>query len=212
METHRIAFYTIIAASLLFAAILYPIAPETVPVHWNIAGEPDAWSDAHIGILSIPIIIIATGLVLSLLSRVFGSGDTKTRRAFGWFITLVLALLLGIQVFAGLWALGHPPPVEFYLPILFALFYLGISILLPRLRKQNKLAGIRTPWTMKSEVVWTRTHLKGRRVFQVAAGITLIGAFYPEYLLLFVIASAIGALIWLVLVSYLEFKKLGEIP
>ncbi|MCP1662863.1 MAG: DUF1648 domain-containing protein [Methanocalculus sp. MSAO_Arc1] len=212
METHRIAFYTIIAASLLLAALVWPAAPDTVPIHWNIAGEPDAWADARTGIAILPALIIATGIGLALLSREFGSGDTQTRRATGWFIVLLLAFLLGIQVFAGLTATGYPVPTNFFFPILFSLLYLGTSILLPRLRKPNKLIGIRTPWTMKSEAVWIRTHQKSGRVMQAAAGITLLGSFYPDYLFLFILAPALGALLWLVLVSYREYRTFGEIP
>jgi Predicted integral membrane protein len=212
MEAHRIATLIIIAASLLTAVLIYPAAPEQIPTHWNIGGEPDAWSDTAFGLAIIPAILIATALILGAMLRYIGSGDTKTRRATGWFIVLLLALLFGIQIFQSLTILGYPVDPAFFFPILFALLYLGISILLPRIMKRNKMMGIRTPWTMRSDEVWVRTHQRSANVFRIAAGLTLFGVFYPDSIFLFVLAPAIIALLWCVLVSYLEYKNLREMP
>jgi|GEM_PF-2457417 len=212
MEAHRIATLIIIAASLFTAVLIYPAAPEMIPIHWNPGGEPDAWSDPAYGLAVIPVILIAAAFIFGALLTYIGSGDTKTRRATGWFIVMVLALLFGIQIFQGLTVLGYPLDPALFFPILFALFYLGLSILLPRATKRNRMMGIRTPWTMRSEEVWVRTHQRSANVFRIAAGITLFGVFYPDHILLFVFVPAIIALLWCVLVSYLEYKNLREMP
>lgn len=212
MEAHRIATLFIIAASLLTAVLIYPAAPEQIPTHWNIGGEPDAWLDTVFGLAIIPAILIAAALALGAMLKYIGSGDTKTRRTTGWFIALVLALLFGIQIFQALTILGYEIDPSLFFPILFALFYLGISIILPHVMKRNKMMGIRTPWTMKSEEVWIRTHQRSANIFRIAAGLTLFGVFYPAILFIFIIAPAILALIWLVLVSYLEYRNLREMP
>ncbi|MCQ1537453.1 DUF1648 domain-containing protein [Methanocalculus taiwanensis] len=210
METHRIATLIIIAASLILAALIYPAAPEQIPTHWNLGGEPDAWSDTAFGLAIIPAILVITALLFGAMLKYIGSGDTKTRRATGWFIVLIIALLFGIQIFQAISILGYPVDPALFFPILFALFYLGLSFLLPRVTKRNTMMGIRTPWTMKSEEVWVRTHQRSARVLQVASGLTLFGIFYPDHLFLFIIIPAILAMVWLVIISYLEFKNLWE--
>lgn len=212
MEAYRIATLIIIAASLLTAVLVYPAAPEQIPIHWNLGGEPDAWSDTAYGLAIIPAILIVTALIFGAMLKYIGSGDTKTRRATGWFIVMVLALLFGIQIFESLTVLGYPVDPALFFPILFALFYLGLSILLPRIMKRNKMMGIRTPWTMRSEEVWVRTHQRSANVLRIAAGLTLFGVFYPDHIFLFIIIPAILALIWLVIISYLEYKNLREMP
>jgi len=212
MEAHRIATLIIIAASLLTTVLIYPAAPEQIPTHWNPGDEPDAWSDTAFGLAIIPAILIATALILGAMLSYIGSGDTKTRRATGWFIVLVLALLFGIQIFQSLTILGYPIDPGLFFPILFALLYLGISIILPRIMKRNKMMGIRTPWTMKSDEVWVWTHQRSANIFRIAAGFTLFGVFSPDHLFLFIIIPPALALIWLVFVSYIEYKNLREMP
>ncbi|WP_211530602.1 SdpI family protein [Methanocalculus chunghsingensis] len=203
--------YAVIALSLLTAALIHPVAPEIIPTHWNLSGEPDAWSDTAYGLAIIPAIIIASALLFGMLIRHFGSGDMRTQRAAGWFIVLLLGLLYAIQINQAFTVLGHPVDPLLFFPVIFALFYLGISFLLPRLSSQNPVIGIRTPWTMKNAIVWERTHQAGARTFRIAAGLTLLGAFFPDYLFLFIIGSALGATIWLVIVSYREYRRLETI-
>ena len=212
MEAHRIATLIIIAASLLTAVLIYPAAPEQIPTHWTMGGEPDAWSDKASGLAIIPAILIAAALILGAMLKYLGSGDTRTRRATGWFIALALALLFGIQIFQSLSLLGHPVDPGLFFPILFALFSLSLSFLLPRFMKRNKMMGIRTPWTMRSDEVWVRTHQRSPHVFRAAAGLTLFGVFSPDHLFLFIIIPPALALIWLVFVSYIEYKNLREMP
>ena len=208
METHRLAILIIIAASLLLAVLLYPVVPETIPTHWNLQGEPDAWSGKAFGLVIIPLIIILTAIIFTGILAYGWKRRDPMMRTTGWFIVLILALLLGIQIYAGLAAAGSDPPARIFFPIIFALFYLGISILLPRLSTQNPVFGIRTPWTMKSPIVWERTHQAGARTFRIAAGLTLLGAFFPDHLFLFIIGSALGATVWLFIVSYREYRRL----
>jgi uncharacterized membrane protein len=211
MERYRIATITIIALSILLAIVLYPIAPEMIPTHWNIAGEPDAWSDKGFGLAIIPIILFGSALIFSVMLRYIGPTDLRGRRAAGWFIVCILGILLAIQIYAGMAAVGDPLPAALFFPILFAILYFCISFLLPRISRRNRMIGIRTPWTMKSDDVWRHTHLAGGRVFRIAAGFTLLGALFPGHLFLFIIAPAVGALLWLLLVSYREYQNLGEI-
>lgn len=208
MEHHRIATFILIAASLLTAAFTYPVAPEMIPTHWNLSGEPDAWSDKTYGLAIIPVIIIAAALIFGMLLKRYGSGDIRTRRSAGWFIVLVLGLLYAIQLYQATSILGHPVDPLLFFPVIFALLSLGISILLPRISSPNPVFGIRTPWTMKSPIVWERTHQAGARTFRIAAGLTLLGAFFPDHLFLFIIGPVLGATAWLAIVSYREYQRL----
>jgi uncharacterized membrane protein len=73
--------------------------------------------------------------------------------------------------------------------------------------KPNWFAGIRTPWTMESETVWNETHQRGFRVFLVIALFCLLGVFIPEYAYLFILLPVIIGTIYLVVYSYIVWKK-----
>lgn len=43
----------------------------------------------------------------------------------------------------------------------------------------NQTLGIRTPWTLRDESVWTATHRLAGRTFAVGGAITMVGAMLP---------------------------------
>jgi uncharacterized membrane protein len=73
--------------------------------------------------------------------------------------------------------------------------------------KKNWFVGIRTPWTLSSENVWEKTHKIGAKLFK-AAGITaLLGVLAPAYSFFFILGPILAASLYLVLYSYLEYRK-----
>ena len=69
---------------------------------------------------------------------------------------------------------------------------LGVSLLMvylgnvmPKFR-MNWFCGIKTPWTLSSKTVWTRTHRVAGRMFFAAGILGGIGAFIPNDIAKFV--------------------------
>ncbi|GAA1761547.1 SdpI family protein [Nonomuraea bangladeshensis] len=68
-----------------------------------------------------------------------------------------------------------------------------LGLVLPGIRR-NWLMGIRTPWTLASERVWTRTHQVGGRLFAVTGVMLVVTAFLvPEAALMAVMLTAVVA-------------------
>ncbi|MBD8517679.1 DUF1648 domain-containing protein [Plantibacter sp. CFBP 8804] len=53
---HLVAL-VIVAATLVIGLVVYPSAPDPMPVHFDAALQPDAWADKSIGGFLLPIII-----------------------------------------------------------------------------------------------------------------------------------------------------------
>jgi uncharacterized membrane protein len=105
-----------------------------------------------------------------------------------------------------LWSLGTKINPVIFMPVAFAviLYYLGILI---GSAEQNWTIGIRTPWTLSSKNVWDKTHQLGAKLYKIAAYITLIGLILPKFAFLFVILPLMAVSFYLVIFSFLEFKK-----
>ena len=73
--------------------------------------------------------------------------------------------------------------------------------------KRNWLAGIKTPWTISNEQVWKKTHDLGGRLFKISGLIGLLGLLIQEYAFSFMVGPILISTIYLVLYSYLEYKK-----
>ena len=76
--------------------------------------------------------------------------------------------------------------------------------------KRNYTIGIRTPWTLDNDIVWDKTHRKGEKVFKLTAILTLVGLFFSEYAFLFLFIPLVIGVIYLIVYSYIEYKKFNN--
>ena len=91
------------------------------------------------------------------------------------------------------------------MPAIGILFY-GIGVVLET-TKRNWFIGIRTPWTLSSDAVWEKTHKLGSKLFKAIAIIAFLSLFFPGQLLLLVVGPALLVALYLVVYSYIEYKK-----
>jgi uncharacterized membrane protein len=166
----------LIVGAVLFSLAVYPRLPDQVPIHWGLSGDPDRFGSRVEGAFLMPALMIA---VLAIMNW-FPSRDpraaniAKFRAAYDTVVTGTIALMTVIHVLAlgsalG-WHVNMPKVVLVSLGVLFIL----LGNLLPLVRS-NFIIGIRTPWTLSSETVWTRTHRVGGYAM-VAAGVVTIMA------------------------------------
>ena len=87
------------------------------------------------------------------------------------------------------------------------LFYSLSSLM--KSAKRNFFIGIRTPWTLASEKVWNKTHILGGKVFKLLAVLFIILSVVPGgYSIVLLLGGTFLGMGYLVLYSYLEFRKI----
>ena len=167
----------LIAGAVLFSLAVYSRLPDQVPVHWGFSGEPDRFGTRVEGAFLMPAIMIA----LLVLMRWYPSRDpraaniAKFRDAYDTVVTGTIALLSGIHVLALGDALGWRIDMARAVLISLGVLFILLGNLLPVVRS-NFIFGIRTPWTLSSETVWTRSHRVGGYAMVAAGVITIVGA------------------------------------
>ena len=73
--------------------------------------------------------------------------------------------------------------------------------------RSNFLFGIRTPWTLSSDLSWNKTHRLGGKLFVLAGIVGLIGQVVPGDNALFILlGTMIPAVILMVVYSYLVWR------
>jgi uncharacterized membrane protein len=104
------------------------------------------------------------------------------------------------------WNLGYEFDFKtFIFPMIGVLiFYTGI---LMKHAKRNWFVGIRTPWTLSSDKVWDETHRIGGDLFKISGIITICGFLLPGYALFLVLVPIIASAIFLVVYSYILYRK-----
>jgi len=161
---------------LAYLARVYPSLPPRVPMHYSGNGEANGFgSPAMLRTVVLTTTLIALGIFL--LIRFLPLIDPKQKVRYsqaalvkiGYAVVAFLSALMVFQIYSA--SAGHLTfPVRWLYPLL-GLFFAFLGNLFNNL-KPNYFVGIRTPWTLESEVVWKKTHQLGGRVW-LAGGLII---------------------------------------
>jgi len=209
MTKGEIAGLVILAVSLVAAAVCYPKMPELMASHWNAAGEVDGHASRLAGLLLTPIVIAVMWLLFVAIPRIdpLKKNIARFRGIFDWFIVVMLLFVLSIEAQVVLWNLNVNVPPWTTMPIALGFLFFFVGLLLGK-AKRNYFIGIRTPWTLASDVVWDKTHRLGSRLFMISGGIALLGVLFGRYAGIFILVPVLVSTAVVVVYSYVEYARL----
>ncbi len=196
---------------LAFALSLYfsPEMPEQMASHWDMAGQVDGYMDKSWGLFLLPLMMAGAGLLMYFLPSIdpLKANIQKFREYYDGFIAILLAFLLFVHIQVVLWNAGIKLNPGSTMPLGLGMLMMYVGILFEK-AKRNWFIGIRTPWTLSSDIVWERTHRLGSKLFIAAGVIVLLGSLLPEYSIYPVLIPVLAAALIPAVYSYLEFRKL----
>ena len=205
----ELSLLAIIGAMLVASAIVWPVAPESFPVHFDLLGQPDRYGSKAEGLLAMPIVALLTYAVLRWLPRL--DPARANYAAFGAaYSTIRVAVML---VFAAIHAalllplIGIPVDQAMAIRVIVGALLIALGAVLGKIRP-NWLVGVRTPWTLASKQSWVRSHRLAGWVF-ILSGVTWIGSAGIEGvrgILLALGVTGVG-LIWTIVYSYLVWRR-----
>jgi len=205
---YNIAIAGIILLSFAIGIYLYPQMPDSLPSHWNAAGEVDGYMPKFWGLFLLPL--MSAGLFLLFLAipmiDPLKHNIAKFRKYFDRFILLIMGFFLYIYLLTILWAFGLTFNFIYAMVPAFSVLFYYAGVLTEN-AKQNWFIGIRTPWTLSSEKVWDKTHKLGGKLFKLAALVGLLGLLFQDYAIWIVIIPVIFVAVYTIFYSYLEFQK-----
>ena len=181
-----------------------------MPTHWDIHGNVNGWMPRHIGAWLMPFVMAGIGLLLSALPALSPKGYQldRARPVYNYIGILVMGMLGCMHVVTLQAAMGGSFDIGRAIIGSICVFLALMGNVLPKVQR-NFWVGIRTPWTLASEQVWTATHRFAGRLL-VAAGalgaiLTLLGIPALPILYLIIIAALIPAAY-----SYVIYQKLDK--
>ena len=208
MNRFNLIAIIIIVLSVLIGIFSYGYFPEKVASHWGPRGEVNGFMPKFWGIFLMPLISIALLLLFIIIPKFdpLKKNYEKFRRYYDSFILMVIIFLFYIFLLTIIWNLGifFNMSLAIIPAIGFLFFYIGILL---KNTKRNWFLGIRTPWTLSSDIVWDKTHRLGSKLFMLSGIITLVGILFPDLFIWFVLAPVLISSVWLYLYSYLVYKK-----
>lgn len=213
------------ALSLAVWGIGMGLLPETVPVHWNFAGEADRFG-SKLEFLIFPAIEVVMGGIFVFAARQCGKkgGETAalTEQILFWTGVFEVVLFSGIGLYvmweAGTYSQGEALTAS---KVLFAAanapgIWVGVLLIvmgnaMPKATR-NDIFGVRTTWSMSSDEVWRKSQrFGGRTAVCLGFALLLFGCFldWPLQILLMLLS----VLVWTVAcvaMSYRYYREQGK--
>lgn len=199
----------IVLLPFIYLAIIWDQLPEKVAIHWNLQGEVDRYGQkAELAL--IPLLLPALTYLIFLLvpkidpkNNLFKMG--KKLQTLKLLMTTFMSILaLFIINLAKNESIANPN----YMILTVGLLYIILGNYFKTIRA-NYFIGIRTPWTLENEKVWTETHKLGGKMWFVGGIIVVLSSLIldkePNFTLFLIITGIISVIP--IIYSYIIFKK-----
>lgn len=199
----------VIVATIAFSAAVYSRLPDPMVIHWNASGEPDGYGSRAFGAFLLPVVILFIWALLLVLPKIDPrrANIEQFRDSYDLLVIAVVTVtgLLHVGILGS--ALGWPIQVGRLAPVAVGGLFLVLGTLLPRF-KSNFFFGIRTPWTLSSESVWTRTHRVGGSMMMIVGALLIVAGVIGTARWLYVAIGGAAALVLVVLLySYVIWRS-----
>ena len=194
--------------SLIGQLLVLPYLPDTVPTHWNAAGEIDGYGSKYTNLFLAALPLLMLGL-FALTPRIDPRKESyeKHRKAYDIFRVFMTLFFIALTWVINAAAMGWPVDVGRIISIALGVMFLVLGNYMPQILS-NYTFGIKTPWTLESPYVWRKTHAAGGVLFCIC-GIVMIaaGIITTKWMATLSIALMIISVIGLYLYSWLLFRK-----
>lgn len=198
----------LIVVAVVISIVAYPKLPDQVPTHWDLSGDVNGWSSRLWGAWMVPLIMAVVWLIMRAIPHIDprGANYAKFEGMYDWLVILVLAFMLMMHAVVIMSATGAPISMHTIVMPAVGIFIAAIGLMLPRVHP-NWFVGIRTPWTLTSDLSWERTHKIGGALF-VALGLLMIATtiLAPTTAIWVLVIAAAGVVIFLFAYSYRVWK------
>ena len=200
--------FLFIGVVIAVAAYLYPDLPDQIPTHWNIEGEVDDYTAKPWGVAIMPLAAILVFVVMRLIPVISPKGfrTDSFMDVVNVFTVVIVGFMSGVAILVLLEANGQDVRINEMIFAGVGLMFVVLGNYMGKVRK-NFFIGIRTPWTLASDEVWSRTHRLGGKVF-VLIGIFMMLNSFVRFPVQWLIASIVVVALVPVIYSYVIYRRI----
>jgi uncharacterized membrane protein len=207
-KTATITIIVMIALAFLVGIALYPQMPDTMPSHWNAAGEVNGYISKFWGLFLMPLVSLGIFLLFLAIPRIdpLKANIAQFIKSYNLMMVLLTGYMLYVYALTLLAALGHQFNMTTMLLPAMGILFILIGFLIGN-AKRNFFVGIRTPWTLSSDTVWAKTHQLGKWTFIGAGVVTILCSFLNEIGFWVMMTILIAAAFVPIVYSYILWKR-----
>lgn len=159
----------------VFIAIYWDQFPDQIPTHFGMNGEPDDYSSKELGLFLISGINVVLYFVFLIIPKI-----DPSRANYALFldkyriIRLILHLFFTFVFFSiAVYSLGVKFNTSLFVMYGVLLLFLLLGNYMGNVR-HNYFIGVRTPWTLANEEVWTKTHRLTARIWVYSSLVMMV--------------------------------------
>lgn len=205
--------------SLIFVVVMlgvavwiYPHLPAQTATHWDANGNVNGWMPRFWAAAIWPLLMAGLAVMYALLPVISPRRfEIKPfARTYGIIVLATLAFLLVVGTIALLAGAGYHVSMGLVAPIAVGALLMVIGNFMGKFRK-NFFVGIRTPWTLTSDVVWERTHRLAGWLFVLAGLVWIVGGLLHASPVVLVVAALAAGFVPAVY-SYFLYRRVERHP
>jgi len=201
----------VLVAMLALAAYAWQILPADarIPTHWNIRGEVDGYGSKATGLLLSPILLLFVSGIIVLAAR-FDPRRSHVVQSQKFLRATLVGLAIFMLTLHGALvgvALGYALPMNTVVLCMVGGLFVVTGNYMGKVRS-NYFAGVRTPWTLSSELSWNKTHRLAGRLFMASGMLTVCLAWVDDAIAVYgMLAALLLTSVVSVVYSYVIWKQ-----
>ncbi len=194
---------------IIYLGFVWKQLPESIPIHWNINGMADKWTDKQGLFLTVFLLVLVSYVCWILIQQLgrkkwvaqLGGKFYQIRFAFSVFISLIAIYI----IYSAGATITNISVITLLIGSLLAITGNHIHSVKP-----NYFVGVRTPWTLQNEEVWRKSHQFSSKLLLFSGlFIVAISLFSEQHNFVFFIIIITVVCIASVLHSYLVYKQIA---
>jgi uncharacterized membrane protein len=201
------AFFVIVATAA--SVVAYPGLDERVPTHWNMSGEVDGWSSRFSVAWMLPLVMAGMVVLFKVLPHIDPrrANYEKFSAAYETIVVVIMGFMLGMHLLLLATGSGYQLPVSRIVLAAVGVMFIMLGVMLPKAHP-NWFVGIRTPWTLSSDLSWERTHRLGGTLFMLSGALAIVAAVaFPHRAAWVLVFAGVGSVILLFAYSFIVWKQ-----
>jgi uncharacterized membrane protein len=201
----------IVVITHLSTLFIYPFIPDHSIDEYNAHVASRKVISKILSVYLIPLILTFSILLFYYLPKIdpLKKNIEKFQTHYEYFILMYAFFMLYMYIIMVLRSIGVLFDIDMYImpAVSILLIYTGFFL---QKAKRNWFIGLRTPWTLTDDKVWEKTHEFGGKFFVGSGLISIIGLFFKEYMVFFILVPVIVSTVIIFFYSYVIWSKINK--
>lgn len=184
-------------------------ADASIPVHWNAAGQVDRYGGKAEGLLLLPAVVVGVLVLFNVIRYIdpLRVNIERSGQAYRAVLLGTLFFMAVLHVGAVLSAVGYPINIGLLAAPAVGLMFIVMGNYMGKIRR-NYMFGVRTPWTLASELSWNKTHRLSGKLFVLSGVLVILASLWSSVWAFYVMmATILGTVLFTMIYSYWVWKS-----